>query len=198
MSDRDKIVVEGTCIVDGSKSRITEFAIHHEERLRWVLILIRSNAYLNKRPYAMIFDIDEVLICNLRYPGSDPHDCKPYSYARELLTEALKHSTVFLVTGRRSCIIHETVHEFGKIGMEPTEITQYDIPRVKKNKLYSFHTPLTIPSRDIGNFKKHIHHLISEHFHVFLNVGDQLTDMSLIAEHEILLPQNFYVSVITS
>lgn len=159
------------------------------------------------RPLAAVFDIDEVLLCNLHRSGDaaadwfvadffgDPPDAPhprgsprdpPYPGARRLLESARAAGLeLFFVTGRAEGLRADTVADFAAAGF----------PAAGGDRL-RLRPPAGAggKSAPVRRWKLAERESIAASHRIVVNVGDQLSDLGGPGDRHVLLPHPFYTT----
>lgn len=159
------------------------------------------------RPMAIVFDIDEVLLCAIRDNFhitdvdnfhvadyfSDPRVkgdkqswprrdglCPAYPGASSLLAKCASLGLeVFYVTGRQEALRETTITNFKVTGL-PIQNSQLIM------RPASDHFPTT------HDWKENVRKLISADYRIIANVGDQVSDMGDHGDIHYLIPHHYY------
>ena len=166
------------------------------------------------RPLATVFDIDEILLCNLQTPPGDHRihiadffvdreTARPWS-REDPATPALPGALGLLnavvsagvrpvfVTGRAEALRDETIEEFrraGFVGAAGAPLAFGDLVAGAATSLHMFRPSANRPVRA---FKEGVRRGLEKNSQILANVGDQLSDMGGCGGRHILMSHPFY------
>ena len=165
----------------------THLTIVRESLADWALISAEKERCENtKRPLAIVFDLDEVLIASLPwnynalwqyFPPCEPRFCPMYPKSLDVIEECRRRNLkIFFVTAR--------TNEFRKSTIDNLEYHKL-IPDLL----------MTMPQgSDPKLFKTECRKAISQNFRVVASIGDQLSDLGDYTDINYLIPNPFYKS----
>ena len=169
----------------------------------------RSSRYL-----AVVFDIDEVLLCNTHHTLQDDFsiadffidpasgECwerlsqndPPLPGALQLITQAVNLGLrVFFVTGRRESLREQTLDDFRRAGFTRSEA----FPKAPLQLGQLEETLLMYPDSSpppIQRWKEQQREIIQKNYRIVANIGDQVSDMGRHTDNNFLTPHPFYTT----
>jgi predicted secreted acid phosphatase len=195
----------------------------HKYNIEYILTMIPIwKPLLEKQPLAIVLDVDEVLLCNIR--SSNPlfyvEDAfkgwgrgNPLNPAMDKALEVLnlckkENIKIFLISERKESTRDETILNFEKVGFasltddtpfnsndlkDPNGILQMCPDDEYPKDIFYLHPITNIPiDGTIKYFKENIRQKISQEYHIIANIGDQQSDLGKYGDVQFLIPHLFY------
>lgn len=168
------------------------------------------------RPLAIVLDIDEVLLCNLHENVDDAHAFRaadffadatgaPWDPAARLnpalpgargLLRAAAHAglRIFFVTGRDEALRAETRENFALVGFGAClGVVDAALAAGPGTALHMCPAPLA-SGASVAGVKRAARARIAQNYRIVANVGDQVSDMGELGDHQVWLPHPFYAT----
>jgi predicted secreted acid phosphatase len=197
------------------------YAAEHREQLDWIRAALpewidessrheSARPPADRRPLAIVLDIDEVVLCNISehtYDVGDIHFrardyfdelgeglCPALPGAWELIADVRSLGlTLFFVTGRREAIRAETVANFAaaKFG-EATIIMRPDDDMAGANMAGADMAGAGTAGASVRPWKEARRAEIDREYRIVANVGDQASDLGDYGDRQIAVANPFY------